>query len=298
MAIQKVAHAHLRVSDAGKALAFYEEVVGLKEVHKSGDVIYLGLGADDNYDLAIAPGGTGVERFAFQVDSEIDLEHYAKRLQDRGVSVSEVKTDDPGVTGGIRFRLPSGHTMELVLVADRPTYLHPVFTHVKRTRGFAPLDVDHITLQVPVPKLRETAEFLRDVLDFYISDIFQPAPDVWGAVWTRVGEYHHDMALIGGENPSETLNHLAWQMDGIEHVKKALDYLGQHQIALETGPGRHGVGGNIFAYFWEPGGNRFELSAEMPRTVDRKAPPKIWDNFPKAFSAWGQLPPESFAKGS
>ncbi|PTQ55801.1 MAG: Catechol 2,3-dioxygenase [Candidatus Carbobacillus altaicus] len=298
MGIQKVAHAHLKVKDLSQALAFYEHVVGLREVHKQGETVYLGLGADDNYDLAIREGGTGVERFAFQVDSEDDLEQYSKALEHRGVKVSTLKTDDPGVTSGISFSLPSGHTMELVIVADRPHYLHPAQTRRARTEGFAPLDVDHITLQVHVPKLKETAEFLRDVLGFYISDIFQPAPDVWGAVWTRVGEYHHDMALIGGENPSETLNHLAWQMDGIEHIKKTLDYLAQYGMPVETGPGRHGVGGNIFAYFWEPGGNRFELSAEMPRVVDRKAEPVVYDFFPKAFSAWGQLPPESFAKGS
>jgi len=197
---------------------------------------------------------------------------------------------------GIRFALPTGHLMELVVVADRPTYLQPGRPKVRRLKGIAPLDVDHITLQTR--DVKGLAEFLQEALGFYISDVFSPAPGVWGAAWTRVGEYHHDLAIIGTQDPGETLNHLAWTMEGFEHIEKALDYLAQWGLPVETGPGRHGVGGNLFAYFWEPGGNRFELSAEMPRAVDRRAEPLFWDDFPKAFSIWGQLPPESFAKGS
>jgi len=296
MGIQKLAHAELRVKDLEKALEFYKEVMGLVEVAREGQTVYLACGVDGNYDLAVTPGGTGVAHFAFQVDDEADLETCRRRLEEKGVKVSLRNGTEPGQDRGISFHLPSGHTMELVLVADRPHYLQPALARYKRFQGFAPLDADHITLQTR--DVKGLAEFLRDVLGFYISDVFSPAPGIWGAAWTRVGEYHHDLAIIGTQDPNETLNHLAWTMDGFEHVKKALDLLAQYGLPVETGPGRHGVGGNVFAYFWEPGGNRFELSAEMPRAVDRRTGPIFWDDFPKAFSSWGQLPPESFAKGS
>jgi len=296
MALRKAAHAEIRVRDAEKALAFYTEIMGLSEVGRDGATVYLACGADQNYDLAVTPGGTGVAHFAFEVESEEDLATYRQRLAQAGIQVSERTDAEPGQVKALRFTAPSGHVMELALLADRPQYLHEGLQTRPRYRGFAPLDLDHITLAVQ--NVQGLAEFLRDVLDFRISDIFQPAPGVWGAAWLRVGEYHHDLAMLGTQNPQETLNHIAWQMDSFDHIKHALDMLARAGIPVEVGPGRHGLGGNLFAYFWEPGGNRFELSAEMPRVPGNRVEPKIWDNFPAAFSVWGHVPPESFARNS
>lgn len=300
MAIQRLAHAELRVKSLDEALDFYKNVMGLVEIAREGQKVYLGCGLDEAFDLAVVPGGTGVVHFAFQVETEDDLAHYRKRLEDQGVNVESCDGTEPGQLRGIRFALPSGHQVELVLVEGTPTYINPSIGKAKHRCGIAPVDIDHITLQMPVPQVRPTTEFLRDVLDFSISDIFQPAPEVWAATWTRCGEYHHDLAIIGDQNPESTatLNHVAWQMESFDHIKRALDFMALAGYKVETGPGRHGIGGNIFAYFWEPGGNRFELSGEMPRATARRADPLFWDDFPKAFSNWGQMPPESFALGS
>jgi catechol 2,3-dioxygenase len=95
---------------------------------------------------------------------------------------------------------------------------------------------------------------------------------------------------------SETLDHLAWTMRDCEHYRNAADALSELEIPLEAGIGRHRLGGNMFAYFWSPGGNRYELSGFMP-SVDN-TDPGLWDDFERAFSAWGQRPPESFGRGS
>lgn len=298
MAIQKLAHAELRVQDSQRALEFYREVMGLVEIGREGGTVYLGCGLDQNYDLAITQGGTGVAHFAFQVDGEDDLARYRERLESAGIKVEVRNGAEPGQARGIRFGLPTGHQMELVVVEDRRAYLRPCAS-VSRRRGVTPNDVDHITLSVHAPNVRRLAEFLRDVLGFYISDIFQPAPGVWAAAWTRVGEYHHDLAILGAqEDAGWSLHHLAWAMDGIDHMKRFADQLADWGLPLEYGIGRHGLGGNLYGYFIEPGGNRFEISAEMPRATNRAAEPVVWTDFPQAASAWGQLPPESFARGS
>jgi catechol 2,3-dioxygenase len=70
-----------------------------------------------------------------------------------------------------------------------------------------------------------------------------------------------------------------------------------HGLQLEFGIGRHEVGANLFAYFWV-NGNRYELSAEMPRVTDDYSEPMIWEDITKSMTSWRQLMPESFKKGS
>lgn len=299
MAIQKLAHCELRVNDLSKALEYNTELFGLKLMAKQGKTIYLGCGLDKNYDLAITEGGTGIAHMAYQVASDDDLEYYQKRLRDMGVTVRESSDAEPSQKRAISFDLPGTSkpiAMELILPADRPQYLHPALSVNRSIHGVAPLDLDHINLKVPDTK--KLAEFLTKGLDFGISDIFQPAPGVWGAVWTRAGEYHHDLAFMRGQNSEETLSHIAFTFENIDHMKRALDILALHELNLEFGLGRHGIGANIYAYFWAPGGNRYELTCEMPRVVDKTAPARIWDDIHTGISSWGLSQPESFIKGS
>lgn len=299
MALQKLAYVELRVQDLDRAVAFYRDVMGLVPMGQNGVTQYFGCGLDENFDLAVTPGGTGVARFGFQVDSEEDLTHYRQRLQQAGIQSQERQDGDPGILRALRFTLPTGHIMELVLVKDRRPYLRPAAPALSgRLAGVTPNDIDHVTLSVHAPQVRTLAEFLRDVLDFKISDIFQPAPDVWAAVWTRVGEWHHDLAMIGAPDPAWTLHHVAWTLETIDHIKRLLDRAAAAGIKVEYGLGRHALGSNLYAYFLEPGGNRFELTGEMPRAVQHAGAPLIWTDFPEAASAWGVLPPESFGRGS
>ena len=293
MGVLKVAHGIMRVQDLSRELEFYREVIGLHEIGKANGIVYLGCGADNNYDLALTEGGTGIKQFALQVHNEDDLAYYEKNLSNAGVKTQRVSNAEPGEKVALQFQLPSGHSMELVVVEDRPHYLHPVVNR-KPSRGIAPLDADHITLNAK--DVNGLAGFLRDVLEFSIADVFEPVAGVWGAAWTHAGDFHHDVAIVGTPEDT-TLHHYAFLVAGIDEMKRAADVLGQHGYKVETGPGRHSVGGNLYTYFLDPSGNRIELSAEMPR-ADKNIELNAWNDFPTAFSAWGAFPPESFGKGS
>ena len=144
---------------------------------------------------------------------------------------------------------------------------------------------------------KKFSEFVTTALDFKLSDIFMPAPEIYAATWARSREYHHDLAFFGSHSCDETLDHIAWRFEGIEHMKRALDMMAPHGLQLEFGIGRHEVGANLFAYFWA-NGNRYELSAEMPRVTDDHLEPLIWDDITKSMTAWRQLMPEGFKVGS
>ena len=75
------------------------------------------------------------------------------------------------------------------------------------------------------------------------------------------------------------------------------DVLDAHDRLLVWGPGRHGAGDNLFAYYVDPAGFLIECSAEMeviddtngfePRVTD--IPPDLSN--PKVVNRWGALPP-------
>ena len=76
------------------------------------------------------------------------------------------------------------------------------------------------------------------------------------------------------------------------------------------GPGRHGIGHNLFAYHRSPNGLITELFCELdlmkdedlgyfePRPWHRDNPqrPKVWAKDPSASNLWGPGPPEEMMK--
>jgi catechol 2,3-dioxygenase len=298
MAIQKLQSAELRVRDVEEALEFDLGVLGLTELARDRGRAFLSCSSDRVYDLALSNGGTGARSFAFSVDSEEDLGVYAERLESVGVGTETRHDAAPGQSLALRFSLPSGHAVDLVPRPDRPLYPHPAQPGVAR-RGIAPTDIDHITVAIAdAATVRSTVRVLQEGLGFRASDIVEAGPGDWLGVWTRAGELHHDLGLLRCR-PADTLHHLAWTMEGFDHLKVAADHLARAGLELETGPGRHGVGGNLYAYFWTPGGNRYELSAEMPRIPGSRSEPNVRSTASfNSFSAWGTSRPESFAKGS
>lgn len=299
--VQRFEHAELRVRDLSAALDFYTGVVGMVEIAREDGTVYLGCGLDANYDLALREGGSGVAHFAIRARQEEDLARYQKRLAEHGITVEQTGGREPNQKLGIRFEVPSGHTMEFVLVEDN-RYLEPYRPAFPRRSGFCPPDVDHISLLAP--DVRRMCDFLTKVLDFRLSDIIAPAagnPDLWAAAWSRWGDLHHDVGVFATPDPeTENLQHVAFAMYGIEHIKNALDLLSQEGTRLELGPGRHPVGSNIFAYFWDPGGNRVELSAEAA-VLDPQTPTRFWKGFEDTLNAWGtehERLPKTFLKGS
>jgi catechol 2,3-dioxygenase len=289
MAIVRVNHVDLAVEDLDQALDFHRRAFGLEEVGTQNGTVYLGHGGGPAYIVGLSAGGTGVRHFAVEVESAEDLDTYEQRLSGMGVEVQRQSDGEPGQQDSLRFTAPSGHTIELV----------PSAGEAPRLGGsVAPLGLDHITLRTGNP--RELAEWLREALDCKISDaaVAPPLPGGWAAAWTRFGSLHHDVAMMASPPPqaSETLDHVAWTMRDCEHYRQAADALSELEIPLEAGIGRHRLGGNMFAYFWSPGGNRYEFSGAMPRVENIE--PGLWEDFATAFSAWGQLPPESFSRGS
>jgi catechol 2,3-dioxygenase len=287
-------HARLRVKDLGAARAFYTDVMGLVELGDDDGTVYLGAGLDENFDLAIVGGGTGVEHFAMRVDGDEQLERMQQRAQAAGLATERRAGVGPGEVQAVAFDLPSGHAMEFVTVADH-RYLEPYRPAVAGRGAMGLIDADHINLSAP--DVHGLADFVRDAFGWRYSDLIDLG-DSWLAAWTRMGEFHHDVAILHTDDATETLHHLAWNCASIDHLKLCCDRLSEAGIRLEIGVGRHPAGSNIFAYFWDPGGNRMELSTEMA-VVGDAAEPRVWRSPKETFDVWGDpIVPDSFRRGS
>lgn len=293
-ALQRIEHAKVHVNDLDAALPFYTDAMGLVEVDRADGTVYLGTGLDDNFDLAVAEGGTGIEHFAVRASDESAVDDVVERLSDRGVDVGRVDGEEPGQVAGVRFHLPSGVPMEVVAVADE-AYEHANVSDTGRA-GHAPSTLDHV--QFFTPDVNEDLGFLRDVVGMYVSDTVGPRDDL-EIGFARCNTLHHDVALKAAppDGPDHaSLHHVAWGYDGIEHMKLFLDTVCERGMEFERGLGRHYAGNNLYAYFWEPGGNRFEMCAEM--AVVKTDEPQHTVDYETATTAWGPGAPESFAEGS
>lgn len=303
MGLQKLACAELRVKSVAEAVAFNTEIFGLTEIAGDGRRRFFTCGADGgsggSAQLILVGGGTGVASFTFSVDAADDLEMYAGRLGALGVECEKRTDAAPGQGMALVFTLPTGQRVELAPEPDRAVYPHPARDRAAVRRGVGADDIDHITLAFGTTASGTAAvRVLSEGLGFAVSDLVLDSRGEWVGAWTRAGELHHDVGLIRCQRGA-SLHHVAWTLRGAEHLNTAVDVLASAGHGLETGPGRHGVGGNLYAYFWAPGGNRYELSAEMPRVVGDRREPLVHDatSF-NSFSAWGISRPDSFTRGS
>lgn len=297
--VSKAEHAKLLVEDIDEAYSFYTDVMGLTEFDRRDGTIYLGCGYDSNFDLAIEEGGTGIEHFAVRVENAETLGEYEDRLQENDVAVERNAETEPNVREAIRFDLPSDHSMELVTVEDN-AYWHAADPRTPKSLGIVPKDLDHHNIFTT--DIEADVEFLQTNLDFKVSDVVKTEGGQTMLAFTRYGDFHHDIGLIKTEDPETTLNHIGWQADSVDHMKRFIDTIAQVDVRLEIGISRHNIGDNVFAYFWEPGGNRFEISTEMA-TLDDSTPTetRTITGFmgQEDLSAWGGIDiPESITEGS
>lgn len=289
----RLEHAVLRAGDVALAVDWYRSALGLEEVGREGACVYLGCGGEAGFDLGIVPGGAGLDHFAFSVHDEHALREVAGALRRAGIEVRDVSAAEPGIAAGIRFELPpTGHGMEIVVRSARPPY--QLFSGRSPGGANAPFDLNHVTFGGGDPVA--FASFLVQHLGFRLSDAYEPAP---GAplrfVFLRVGENHHDTAMLPAGRPG--LHHVAFLVRDVGILAHFADRIARLGWRGEAGIGRHLAGHNIFYYVRDPSGNRVELAADIALVNDRGASPQLWD-YPdpaSGFNVWsGEAPPRSW----
>jgi catechol 2,3-dioxygenase-like lactoylglutathione lyase family enzyme len=147
--------------------------------------------------------------------------------------------------------------------------------------------LSHCTLGSPNPPgQRAYYESFTFLLSDQLGDIF---------CWLRPNPIHHSMAFSA--SPEANIHHIAIELPDSAAFIAAIDRVVANGCKLEFGPGRHMVGGNLFAYLRDRHGIRWELCAEMGR-LDPKRPPGLFtpEDRKRSVNTFGPPPPESFIK--
>jgi catechol 2,3-dioxygenase len=290
MIIGRLAHVHLVVDDVPASVGFYQDLLGLAPVKESPSVTYLATGKGGMFDLALQQGEPALDHFAFAVSGDEDLRSARAALTAAGVESAELEPgQDPGVAAGIRFTLPSGHAMELIVPAAPTVFTPTPMVDGRHFAGVGPVALEHITMTCG--DVEDVASFLIEVLGFQLTESVQPPGEPWFNAFLRTRDQHHDAAFFASDDGDlPGLNHVCFAVPSVVDLVKAADLASARGHLLDASIGRHLAGNNVFIYLKDPAGHRVEVNTDMARIADG-APPRVVEAM--RFDAWR----ESIAPG-
>jgi catechol 2,3-dioxygenase-like lactoylglutathione lyase family enzyme len=291
--VRKIAHASYEMPDLDKQVEYYTEILGLTLTAKEKDTAYL-ANAVDHHSVVLRKGPEAkCVRLAFQIGPDDDLGEFERQVAGHGVKAQRKKDPEPTIGEMVTFEDPKGTVME---VFKRGESAGTRF----QSKGIVPHKLGHVAFHVT--DVKGVTKFYCDVLGFRESD--------WMAdffSFLRCGPDHHTINLM--ETGSNRHFHTAFELRDWGHMQTACDHLSLNGYKLLWGPGRHGIGHNLFAYHRSPSGLITELFAELdrmndelgyfePRPWHRDKPqkPKVWTKDPSASNLWGILPTEEMMK--
>lgn len=276
MRISHFRHIALRTPEPEQSVEFYQDVWGLRLVAKERNAAFLRGGSPEHHQLELHAGDERrIDHLAFGMPDEAALDDARRELDDHGIRTlgPPGPIDRPGDGTGFRFVDPDGRTVELSCGVAR---------HEPLDEPGGPIKVSHVVLNTP--DIDRAKEFYVDVLGFRVSD--------WSEhqmVFLRCNRDHHCVAFNQAEWTS--LNHVAYEMPDIDAVMRGIGRMKAADRELLWGPGRHGPGNNVFAYFQDPGGFVCEYTAEVMQVDDATWEPQVWERRPDLMDRWGTSGP-------
>lgn len=267
----------LAVADLDRAQNFFTRVWGLEKVAAQDDVAYFRAGGPHFHALSLRnSSGTALVRIALQANDRAatDQLYDQVRQSEQKVDGPPRRLSTPGGGYGFGFQDADGRNFAIVSgVAD----------HSERMPGAdRPTRLSHVNLNCRDNDA--TFRFMTAVLGFRLSD------HTPGFRFLSCSSDHH--ALVLGFNDNCLLNHIAFEMPDLDSVMRGIGRMRDHGYAVQWGPGRHGAGNNVFAYFCGPEEVPIEYTAEMHQISDghRVGTPSDWTWPHGRLDQWGITP--------
>jgi catechol 2,3-dioxygenase-like lactoylglutathione lyase family enzyme len=291
--VRKIAHAAYQMPDVEKQIEYYTDILGLSLVARDKSAAYL-ASTVDHHSIVLHNGAQAqCVRLGFQIAPDDDLDAFEKQVNGHGIKTARKTDPEPTILDMVTFEDPKGTVME---VFKRSEFAEQRFP----SKGIVPHKLGHVAFHVS--DVKGVTNFYCDVLGFRVSDWMG---DFFS--FLRCGPDHHTINLM--ETGTNRHFHTAFEVRDWAHLQTACDYLSLNGYKLLWGPGRHGIGHNLFAYHRAPNGLITELFAELdrmneelgyfePRPWHRDKPqrPKVWAKDPSASNLWGIMPTEEMMK--
>lgn len=282
----------LNVVHAEAMRRYYQNVVGLPLTETVGQDVYLACGGDHHALSLHVAERPGFRHMGLQIGGEGPLDDVLAALSRRGVEAQLLNDHIPGVPHCLGFTDIDGYTVYLYRTARSATAPYG-------TAGIGPVKLGHLALFAR--HSQATYDFYSSLLGFRWSDWVEDK-----FVFMRCGADHHTLNFL--RSPKVGLFHFAFELRDWAHLGAACDILARNKIKLFCGPGRHGLGHNLYLYQHDPDGNIVEMFADMdvmsneaqgyfdprPHHEDLPQRPKIWPNTPETGDQWGVPVPAGF----
>ncbi len=290
---RRIGHATLETPDLARELDHYVAVVGLVPSGKENGRTVLSTIVGEEV-LVLSPGSVPrLTTLSFQVQPGRDLAELQRQLKSGGIDCERRTDTTPRLPEVMVFTDPCGHRIELYSAVRE-------MNEPQSSTGIAPLKLGHVAIMVP--KAKALVDFYTQALGFRVSD--------WMGdyfAFLRCGPDHHTLNFLDGEQTR--MHHIAFELKDWAHVQSACELLGRRKRQIIWGPGRHGVGHNIFIYHRDEDDHIVEFYIEMdqmpdeelgyfeprPWHHDRPQRPKVWERMPAALT-WGTPPTEEFLR--
>jgi catechol 2,3-dioxygenase len=278
-AIKTVRSIDLAVDDLDGARSFFTDVWHLDEVVEEGGIIYFRATGPHFHVLSLRAahaGGAGLIRVALQAEDRPSTDRIYEQVSRQGQVTDGAPRPihGPGGGYGFGFKDPEGRNFAVVCEAADHADCTP--------RADRPTKISHVNLNCRDNDA--TFGFMSTALGFRLSDQTRQFRFI------RCNADHHSLVL--GFNDNANLNHIAFEMPDLDSVMRGVGRMRDHGHAAEWGPGRHGPGNNVFAYFCGPGELPLEYTGEMQQVDDshRVRKPEEWTWPPGRLDHWGITP--------
>ncbi|AGT33885.1 2,3-dihydroxybiphenyl 1,2-dioxygenase (plasmid) [Geobacillus genomosp. 3] len=266
--IAKFGHIALITPNLEKSVWFFRDIVGLEEVDRQGDTIFLRAWGDwEHHTLSLTPGNRArVDHIAWRTKRPEDVETFAEQLKAKGTEVQWIEPgEEKGQGKAIRFRLPNGYPFEIYYDVEKPKAPEGKKSRLKNnvyrpSYGIAPRRIDHVNVWTTNPS--EIHQWLKDNMGFKMREYIRLNNGFVAGGWMSVTPLVHDIGvMVDPKGQPNRLHHFAYYLDNVTDILRAADILREHDITIEMGgPGRHGISQAFFLYVKDPGsGHRLEL---------------------------------------
>lgn len=267
----KLRSIELALPGAGEAARFMTEVWGLALAEVRGTTHYLRGSGTFPYLIALDEDADSFVRTVTFVCSAERVREIAGTASGRGLAVSPTTSVDPGEGDGVIVELVEG---ELLRFLADPGEV----AHLPRQSDM-PVKLTHVVFNAT--DAEATGTLTEQVLGFRVSDRTK------AMVFVRCNDSHHSTAFARAGISS--LNHIAFEMEDLDAVMRAIGRLRDFGLTPAWGPGRHGPGANAFAYFIAPFGPVIEFSTAVEKVPEdyRVGAPDDWTWPPNRIDQWG-----------
>jgi catechol 2,3-dioxygenase-like lactoylglutathione lyase family enzyme len=129
--------------------------------------------------------------------------------------------------------------------------------------------------------------FYGDTLGFAVSDRVYGDDGALRSTFVRSDPEHHTVAVFGNGQPG--FDHFSLEAPDWDAIRDWADHFARFGTTTCWGPGRHGVGNNLFVFVLDPDRRMIEISAELQRVAPDAAPGR-WAFDHRAYNLWGPAP--------